>query len=143
MFGVKAEQVTEQLPVEPPAPVRQKVAARDARIFTQGSTFAERKAQAEANRATLAERRLVSLGQSEFAQRDQRTGKIEFIPSELFCDVDHPMKRYVTIDGLPGLIALNSDDSREQVTPLPGSIQHRGRPSTREPSPTDPPPRPV
>lgn len=52
------------------------------RAFTTGHTFAERKAQADADAAQLAKRRLVSLGESEFTQRNQRTGEVEVISAE-------------------------------------------------------------
>lgn len=60
-----------------PQPPRKKVAPEDAKAF-QPSSFASRKAEAEVNNAKLAERRLVSLGPSDYPQRNLRTGEIEY-----------------------------------------------------------------
>ena len=131
--------------VTPPPPRRVKVAAQDARIFNEGGTFAERKAQADAHKAVLSRRRLASLGATEFQQRNQRTGNVEYLPAELFYDVDRPNDRFVAIEGVPGVHALNSVDGRQDaVTRLPGKVTRRPGPSglTPEAMP-DPPPRPV
>lgn len=147
MFGRRAEEGEMAAPVAhtPPQPRRGNVPAAESKIFTQGRTFAERKAQAEANRATLSQRRLVSLGQTEFPNRNRRTGQVEYLPAELFYDLDHPSKRYVRIDGdtvLHPLFDVNPKDPPPQR--LPGRIRNRGLPSVlREPSQPEPPARPV
>ena len=128
-----------------PQPRRGRVAAKDARIFNEGRTFAERKAQADAERAVLSRRRLASLGATEFQQRNQRNGNVEYLPAELFYDVDRPNDRFVVIEGMPGMHALNSGDGRhDDVTRLPGKVTRRPGPSGLTPEAVpDPAPRPV
>lgn len=117
---------------EPSAPVIvaavEKRPAYQAECF-QPSSFASRKAEADARRATLAEPRLVSLGPTEFAQRDRRTNEVEYIPAELYMDVDRPMHRFIRLDGRPGMHALHDVTSGKQdrVTSVPGTIRMRGR----------------
>ena len=143
MFGRSTESAP--APQTAPRPRREKVSAKDARIFNEGRTFAERKAQADAARAVLSQRRLASLGPTEFQQRNQRTGNVEYLPAELFYDVDRPNDRFVAIEGVPGMHALNSVDGRhDDVTRLPGRVTRRPGPSGLTPSAMpDPPPRPV
>lgn len=118
--------------------------AHEAAIFTQGRTFAERKAQADANNAAQAVPRLASIGDTEFTQRDRRTGDITTVPAKLFMDVDHPRKRYVSIDGQPGLHPLFNDDQRKDETTKVGRVTRRPGPSGLTPAALpDSPPRPV
>lgn len=131
-------------PVEAPSTPRARVAPHEARAF-RPSTFAERKAQAEANLRELAQPRLVSLGPTEFHQRNQRNGSTEVLGAELFADVDHPMKRYICIDGSPVMHPLHSVDQRtEEVIPLRGRLRGCGYPPMlHQPAQPDPPARPV
>lgn len=97
-------------------PAPQNVEPRDARCF-QPSSFATRKAQADADKATLARRRLVSLGESTFPQRNLNTGELEAFDVELYADLDHPINRYVKFPGQTGLTPLQHDAAAaEQVT---------------------------
>jgi hypothetical protein len=104
------------------SPRRGKPPARESRIF-QPSTFASRKAEADARNAILSRQRLASLGPTEYTQRNTRNGKIEVLEAELFVDVDHPTKRYVTIQGIPGvhpLFAASGDREKvENLGPMP------------------------
>lgn len=52
--------------------------------------FASRKPQAAAANEELSKRRLVSLGETEFTQRNLPTGEIDVLPAKLFHDFDHP-----------------------------------------------------
>lgn len=92
--------------------------ANESKVF-QPSSFASRKAAADAQNAARAEPRIVSMGATEFTQRTGQTGEVEIVSAQLFCDVDHPVDRWIEIDGTPGRHSLNSDDRREQVTKLP------------------------
>ena len=70
---------------------------------------------------------------------------MEYLPAELFYDVDRPNDRFVEIQGMPGKQSLNSGDTRhDEITRLPGKITRRpGLSVLHEPSPPDPPARPV
>jgi len=127
-----------------PEPRREKVAAKDAKIFAP-SSFASRRADAERNNAARSRRRLVSLGKSEFTQRDTRTSELEVIPVELFYDLDHPRERYAQFPGQQGLTPLQDDSGlRDAVVPLPGRVSRRCGPSAMSPeAQPDPPPRPI
>ena len=128
-------------PVTPEPAPREKVDAKDAKIFTTGHTFAERKAAADAHNAELGRQRLVSLGETEFTQRGNR-GEVEVLPATLYADFDHPAQRYVKIAGLPGLHPLNSDQRRDGVVELPPIPRGRRGPSAlATPSAPEPPPR--
>ena len=102
---------------EPPAPEprRKKVEAKDAKIF-KPSNFASRKAEADANNAKLAERRLVSLGQSDYAQKNLRTGELEYFEVEIFADLDKPIDRWVKFPGPnSGLVPLQDYTVKDEV----------------------------
>ena len=87
-------------------PPRKKVEAREAKIF-QPSSFASRKAQADADNAARKVRRLVSLGPSDFPQKNLRTGEVEYLEVEIFTDLDHPSDRWVKFPGPEsGLVPL-------------------------------------
>lgn len=128
-------------PAKPHAPSR---AARDSRALTEGATFAERRA------ARLAlpppAQRLVSLGPTEWVERDRRGGTTVH-DCELLVDIDHTSRVYVrfTPDGAP--VSLLNDDRRDEITPLPALPDGRrkfGRPVSGTPAANpDPPPRPV
>jgi hypothetical protein len=141
VFSGKAKAPTLEAPeVEPVVEQAEHRPAREAKVF-QPSSFASRSADAGQRRAERAERRLASLGPTEFPQRDTRTGEVHFLDAELFMDIDKPMQRFVQIDGMPGLHALH-DDTRgkeNQVTPIPGTFRRNGRgpSSLSEPSPPD------
>jgi hypothetical protein len=112
----------------PPVVVVEKRPTYEAECF-KPSSFASRKAEADARREALAEPRLVSLGPTEFAQRDRRTNEVEYIPAELYMDVDRPMHRYIRLDGRPGMHALHDETSGKQdrATPVPGTFRLHGR----------------
>ena len=93
-------------------------AARLPRCF-QPSSFASRKAQADEHNRARSQRRLVALGETEYTQRDLRTGEIEVVPARLYFDRDRPRDRWVEIDGVRGRHALNSGGEREKVKRLP------------------------
>lgn len=127
-----------------PAPRREKRPAHESKIFTEGRTFAERKADADANNAQHSGRRLVSLGSTEFAQRNTRTGETEYLDAEMFMDLDKPMERFVQIAGVNGMHALHSVEGKEDTTtPVPGKIRARGPSQLTQSAPPDPPARPV
>ena len=131
---------------EPAAVVRRERKPMSEAEAFKPSTFASRKAQPERNLTALARQRVVSLGGTEFSQRNQRTGDVEFLDAELFMDLDKPMRRYVEIDGVPGRISLQGDDHpTDQETRLPGTVKLRGRGASglSLPSQPDPPPRAV
>ena len=88
-----------------PEPPRRKLEAKDAKIF-QPSSFASRKARADADNAARAERRLVSLGVADFPQKNLKTGEMEAIEVEMFTDLDHPVDRWVQFPGPHGLVPL-------------------------------------
>lgn len=143
MFRREAPALAEQPVSAPPAPRRERRPAHESRIFTEGRTFAERKATAQAT-GTDTGRRLVSLGSTEFAQRNQRTGLTEYLDAELFMDLDKPMERFVQIAGVNGMHALHSVEGKEDKTTLiPGRIRARGPSQLTLPAPPDPPARPV
>lgn len=114
------------------------------RAFTEGRTFDERKA---ATVAPNTQPRLVSLGPSEYVQRN-KSGDLEVLNVELFCDVDRRTDFYVRLPGESQLIRLaDSDQRRDAVTvlaPLPAGQRRFSRPeSGRNPSPPDPAPVPI
>ena len=92
--------------------------ARLPRCF-QPSSFASRKAQADEHNRDLSKRRLVSLGETEYTQRNLRTGEIDVAPARLYFDRDHPRDRWVEINGVPGRHALNPGGDQEKVKKLP------------------------
>ena len=105
----------------------------------QQSTFATRAADA----VTQTEPRLVSLGPSETAMRDDR-GRLEIVPCEMFVNIDKRSERYVRFDGRPELHPLFSSDLRDTVTALPAARGRLARPmGSFPPADPDPPPRPV
>ncbi len=113
----------------------------------QPSTFASREPAAAAARAQRSKRRLASLGESEFRQRT-KTGDVEIVAVELFIDYDKPSDKFVHFPGTATLIPLNDDKRVDEVRPLPplpAGRRELNRPqsSAYEPSPADPPPRPV
>lgn len=109
------------------------------------SSFATRKAQADAANEALSKRRLVSLGESEYTQRNLRTGEIDVLAARLYFDRDHPSQRWAEIDGVQGRIPLHTSDALETVTKLPPlkNGMPRGPSAQTDPSVADPPPRPV
>ena len=90
-----------QPPATPTPEPKKKPAAHESKIF-RPSSFASRKAEAEADNAIRAERRLVSLGPSDYRQKNLRTGKDEYIEVELFTDLDHPIDRWIKFPGPNG-----------------------------------------
>lgn len=113
-------QETAPVPVEQTPRRTVKVEPKESAVFNRGATFAERKAEADARNAERARRRLVSLGATEFTQRNTRTGEVEFVDATLYADLDHPTNRFVEIDGVPGLHPLNGGDQRrDETTKLP------------------------
>lgn len=123
MFGREAVPAT-----VPATLVKEPRPTREARAF-QPSSFATRRAAAERAEAERNAVRLVSLGESEFSQRDQRTGEIEIYPVEILFDVDHPVDRYAAFPGHE-LMTLNPGGVPDDVTPLPPLRQGFGRPQT-------------
>ena len=109
------------------------------------SSFATRKAQADANNAELSQRRVVSLGQVEYTQRNFKTGEIDVLPARMYYDRDHPKVRWVELVGTPGRHVLDSGGEPEKVTKLPPlkNGMPRGPSPLTEPPVDDPPPRPV
>lgn len=90
--------------------------------------------------------RIVSLGETEFTQRNQRTGEMEYLPARLVMDLDKPMERWLEIDGAPGRHALHSVSGKEDsATPIPGTLRLRGRGPGMLTNPVsiEPPPRPL
>lgn len=121
----------------------QRAPAAEPKAF-QPSSFASRKAEAEAREAQRSQRRLVSLGATEFAQRNQRTGEVEYLAAELFMNLDKPMERFVSIDGVGGPYPVHSVDGKEdRVTPIPGKVRVRGPSQLTPPAAPDAPSRPV
>ena len=87
---------------------------------------------------------MASLGETEFAQRNTRTGETEYLAAGLFYDVDKPIERFVQIDGMPGMHPLHSVSGKEDtVTTIPGKIRTRGPSQLTTPALPDPPARPV
>lgn len=141
--GTAARQPAEQ-PAAAPAKTRRPT--REARCF-EPSSFASRKAEADAANAARSEPRLVSLGESDYVQRNRRTGQPEVITVKLYVDVDHPMNRYAEVPGHPALVPIHSTEpGGTQTVPL-GRVDGRrlSRPESSAylPSPPDPEPRPV
>lgn len=127
-----------------PAPVSEKVPTHRARIF-QPSSFASRKAQAEANNAERAVPRLVSLGPTERWMRDRNNQQI-MVEGELFCDVDNPMRTWVKLEGYTNLEPLfDLGDGKSDKAEALGTIKRDARFAGRfEPSmQDDPAPRDV
>lgn len=102
-----------QSPPAPPAPTPEQDNPSP-RVFTEGKTFAERKAT---QAATPSGSRLVSMGPTEFVQRDLKGGTI-VRDAELFCDLDHTAKMYVRLDPGGPLHPLFSTQKTGTTTPL-------------------------
>lgn len=109
------------------------------------STFASRKPQADAANEALSRRRVVSLGEVEYTQRNLKTGEIDVLPAKMYFDRDRPRDRWVEIAGAPGQYVLDSSDARETVTKLPPlkNGMPKGPSAFTDPSIAEPPPRPV
>lgn len=136
---IPPELADEPLPAEPIV----KKPAAEARAF-QPSTFASRRAAATHKDTG---RRLVSMGQSQFTQRNTSTGEIELIDVELYYDRDRPRNRFARFPGYTNLVPLQ-DDSRPAEQPQSlGTLKNGrlGRPnvSAYPDSPPDLPPRAV
>jgi hypothetical protein len=147
MFGARRNVVVSSdspTVVGDPTPARrEKPPARESKVFAP-SSFAARKAEAEARAAIRAQPRLVYMGTSEYTMRN-RNGGIEIVEGvRLYFDADHPRKRYADIPGY-GMTPMQDESGvTDSSTPLPPLRGGFGRPrSLRDPSPADPPPRPV
>lgn len=117
MFKPKNTVPTEEPVVAKP---KHKKPAREAKMF-QPSTFASRKAEAG---EVKQDRRLVSLGKSDFNQRNQKTGVIESFEVELFMDLDHPTDRWAAFPNHPGLVPLHDNgNGRDEVTRYTGTLR--------------------
>lgn len=117
----------------------EKKAAHEAECF-KPSSFASR-AAATTRTATP---RIVSLGRTEFTQRNVRTGQVESVPAELFCDYDRPMNRWVEIDGVAGRHPLNAVEGKEDTVTQLGRVSTRRGPSQlTEPALPESPARPI
>ena len=94
--------------------------AREVMVF-QPSTFAIRKAEAG---EVKQERRLVSLGKTDYNQRNQKTGAIESFEVEVFFDIDHPVDRWVSFPNQQGLVPLHDHGTgRDEVTRYTGTLR--------------------
>lgn len=125
-----------------PAPV-EKGEPHEAEFF-KPSSFASRKAKS-VDRSAQPER-IVSLGLTEFGQRDPRTNELKYLEAEIFCNLDKPMERWVEISGVAGRYPLHTVTGKEDaVTRFPGTIKRIGRElhPDRIPAPREEPPRPI
>ena len=94
------------------------------------SSFASRRAEAAAREAERAHPRLVSLGKSDYWQRD-RKGNDTYTEVELFMDVDHPTKRYVQLPGYTGFTPLFSTDGQTTEVEHVGTFHKDRRTGSR------------
>lgn len=88
------------------------------RAFTEGRTFAERKAL---RTETPVGPRVASLGPTEFVQRE-RNGGTTVHDAELFVDLDHTSRMFVRLSPGGELTPLFDDQRKDSTTPLPALV---------------------
>ena len=124
--------------------------ARDSRIFTEGSTFAERAAQRrqwmESRGIDHTQRILLPLGKSDYRQRNLRTGAEEIVRVDLYVDRHNFNDTYVRFPNGP-VVSIDTGgpgpDTSERLAPIPVGQTCFGRPESPSPtSPPTPPPTP-
>lgn len=100
------------------------------------SSFASRKAEAEARRQAAAgtDRALVSMGRTSHWMKDRR-GKDVYRDAELFFERGHVMRRWIKFDDEPNFYPLyDESQQRDDVEPL-GTFSRRSMlPSRFQPS---------
>jgi hypothetical protein len=148
MFSRKRPQEASAVTTEPTPRPRE---ARDSRIFTEGSTFAERAAQRrqwmESRGIDHTQRILLPLGKSDYRQRNLRTGAEEIVRVDLYVDRHNFNDTYVRFPNGP-VVSIDTGgpgpDTSERLAPIPVGQTWFGRPESTYPtSPPDPPPVPI
>lgn len=122
---------------------RVKKPAHEADAF-RPSSFASRKAKAERANDLRKQKRIVSLGHTTYTQKNMRTGELEHLEAELFCNLDKPIERWVSIPGQPGLHPMQDNGSGHDDVTRTRLSRPLGRPTGAFPeAPVEQPARPV